>query len=510
MSFQARASVLSVAALLVSSIGATITTTALETYATLVTGPQIWVAKGILDCGAPFVTDPCTTALAYYTETTSWSTSTYGYMMWGLIPLENDYLYTISVPVSLPTRATKLDPYSPTITPTVFSMDASATRSTTTSPAIKRREHISPTPTLAAFHIVSNLNTEKQLQKRTYDYDACSGEPPSHDMVTNSQDDVCQFVAAAQPYFVSLAPTAAALLPSWLSYCMSAVITAVQCGFIVGRIANPSPRKSIWGNLISIFGVLFVLIRTTVAITRIVSHYNTLETLPFISPLLWIDWLALSQTVHYFSPTLGTAVFLPTIAVYGMCLWLCIGYGLFGFGTFQYYVLDVPSECVGLGISWSTDPRRGHFLRLHIFSFSLATISFLSGGLYAMNTRDDVLPTASYDPVPRHRKNPHSVGVTEEGQTEDLGRLGQAAALAKQVVQRVFDNLLLVLSCMIVLLSVVGTIMSAIINRNSYLLLGQHHCYASYVSSRFGYVDLYESEFMDTTIKVMTWLGIHM
>jgi hypothetical protein len=81
---------------------------------------------------------------------------------------------------------------------------------------------------------------------------------------------------------------------------------------------------------------------------------------------------------------------------------------------------------------------------------------------------------------------------------------------ARQLTQSLFDNLLLFLSVCLCFLSIVGTVMVAILNRHSYLLIGQRSCYASYVGSRFGYVDLYGSEVVETAIKAMTWVGVHM
>jgi hypothetical protein len=346
--------------------------------------------------------------------------------------------------------------------------------------------------------------TATKLGKRTYDYDACSGEPPSHDMVTNSEIEVCQFVAAAQPYFVSLAPTSAAYLPSWVSYFMSTVLVSIQSAFILRRFRKPDPTKKFLGIVISIGSAIFAFIKTAVAISRIVEHSESFETLPFISSSLWIDWLALSQTVWYFSPMLGKVVLLPTIAVYGMCSWLCVGYTWHGYGTKQYFVLDVPAYCAVLGIQWQTDPRRVHFLQLHDWTFMIATAAVFCGFIFAFDKKDVEELGLIQDPLPP-APNPAAEAL-DIGKPPKFDRI----LLAKRIMQTFFDNLLLFLCITIVSFAAIGTVMSAIINRYNFLLLGQQHCYASYVSSRFGYVDLYESDLIDTATKVMTWLGVHM
>jgi hypothetical protein len=64
------------AAAAMSYLSVSSTMASFEPYPTLVAGPQIWFAAGELNCGAPFVRDPCTTALAHYQETQSTSIAT--------------------------------------------------------------------------------------------------------------------------------------------------------------------------------------------------------------------------------------------------------------------------------------------------------------------------------------------------------------------------------------------------------------------------------------------------
>jgi hypothetical protein len=57
---------------------------------------------------------------------------------------------------------------------------------------------------------------------------------------------------------------------------------------------------------------------------------------------------------------------------------------------------------------------------------------------------------------------------------------------------------------LIPLLIAVGV--SAALNWNSYLILGQDGCYGSYVSGRWGYLNL---ELLDFRIRVDTLLGLN-
>jgi hypothetical protein len=52
---------------------------------------------------------------------------------------------------------------------------------------------------------------------------------------------------------------------------------------------------------------------------------------------------------------------------------------------------------------------------------------------------------------------------------------------------------------------VAGLIMASVLNGHSYLILGQRGCYASYISGRWGYLDL---RLINFRIKLATWLGL--
>jgi len=66
--------------------------------------------------------------------------------------------------------------------------------------------------------------------RRSYDteYNRCNG-PPSHDLATNSLREVCHFVVnvAAQHLVVSLRPTTAAYMPSWVGFMMRLILACV-------------------------------------------------------------------------------------------------------------------------------------------------------------------------------------------------------------------------------------------------------------------------------------------
>jgi hypothetical protein len=61
-------------------------------------------------------------------------------------------------------------------------------------------------------------------------------------------------------------------------------------------------------------------------------------------------------------------------------------------------------------------------------------------------------------------------------------------------------------ACAILLPSVVGAIVAGVVNGHSYLLLNRNGCFASYVSGRFGYIDV---DLIEWKIKLATWLGVN-
>jgi hypothetical protein len=61
-------------------------------------------------------------------------------------------------------------------------------------------------------------------------------------------------------------------------------------------------------------------------------------------------------------------------------------------------------------------------------------------------------------------------------------------------------------ACGILLPSVVGAIVAGVVNGDSYLFLNRNGCFASYVSGRFGYLDV---DLIEWKIKLATWLGVN-
>jgi hypothetical protein len=64
----------------------------------------------------------------------------------------------------------------------------------------------------------------------------------------------------------------------------------------------------------------------------------------------------------------------------------------------------------------------------------------------------------------------------------------------------------MVLGLCIVLPSVAGMILACVLHSHNYLLLSQGSCYASYVSGRFAYIDLY---FVYWKLKLEAWIGLN-
>jgi hypothetical protein len=77
-------------------------------------------------------------------------------------------------------------------------------------------------------------------------------------------------------------------------------------------------------------------VETVFAIITLTEHQHSLETLPFINPLLWLNWTTILSLVLPLSPVLGILAGLFGVIQYGMCFWLTIGYGTLGYGVHQY------------------------------------------------------------------------------------------------------------------------------------------------------------------------------
>lgn len=338
------------------------------------------------------------------------------------------------------------------------------------------------------------------------------------------------------------------------------------------------------------------LSRTVTACIEVFNNVGSFEDLPFVSPVLWLDWVLIYDLTNNF--TWKPVAYLSMVAgfcIYIACFWLSVGYGLLGYGTRQYEVLDVPQYCQNLGISWQTDPRRKHFVRLQIVIFASATLGALVG-LYVLprvmkrkvsqETQEAQVPQEDGPPLadgappavgaaheagappegetannggPRREDGAHEVEAPREGEPAPqaevplvdgplrlegnrtrriqwgfLGRFSrrviphvkvpefrrtaipikipgfrkiEVPILVPQVPHLRASQVLLPIVWLFVVLPVfAGFLMSSILNGHSYLVLGQKGCYASFVSSRWGYLDLYLVEW---EVKLATLIGLN-
>src|SRR5277367_2515331 len=193
--------------------------------------PQIWVAEGLVECGAPLVADPCSITFTSELPITSIKTG----------PSATTTIITEST-ILLGSRISS-NTYTPIISVTTYSTPRSEGNTMTT---LARRAHIkipamntsavtrasstddTLTVVTASYRLlvdkVNVLMMTTTFMRRSYDFDNCIGRFPNHDFVSNSLSDVCHFVANVQDWLVSLAPTSAAYMPSWLSYLISFAI----------------------------------------------------------------------------------------------------------------------------------------------------------------------------------------------------------------------------------------------------------------------------------------------
>lgn len=208
-------------------------------------------------------------------------------------------------------------------------------------------------------------------------------------------------------------------------------------------------------------GAIIGIGRTVFSLMTILQSSHAWDTLPFISPLLWFDWVTIYRLLDYYLPKLAVIPAIIGACLYFVCFWLTIGYGSLGYGVRQYNVLNIPMQCQTYG-AFQTDPRRDHFVGLHVAMFAMGTAG-LCGGMFLKIER------------------------------QKLGKSGG------QYVQAA-------VACAILLPSVVGAIVAGVVNGHSYLLLNRNGCFASYVSGRFGYIDV---DLIEWKIKLATWLGVN-
>lgn len=204
---------------------------------------------------------------------------------------------------------------------------------------------------------------------------------------------------------------------------------------------------------------VFAFLRTIVALITIAKHGGDWGSLPFLNPILWLDWFALFS----FSGSITIlAILLPVCAVIGFAifaisLWLVVGYSFLGYSSLQYDVLQVPSQCAPPP---TTDPRTMIFIIIHgiIFALGIAGAALL------------------------------------------------AVALRKVAAGNVVSSKLKtsVAICFIVP-AIVGMIVGAIKNNDPYLILVRNGCYGSFVSGQFGYLDLSTAPW---SVKLAMMIGL--
>ena len=451
--------------------------TSLSTSASITyTPPQIWVAQGLIKCGPSLFPNPCTSI--QYETTTVWVDQSLGAEYY----VYSTYYYTTIEPVTA-------DRYSPVIVSTTFVPTASLINGSYGTATLQSHSPVMSTPsprvkerTVQAINLPLHALARRNSGSSN---DSCIGLPPGRSFKTNSLADVCDFVSKANDSFVSLAPTAAAYLPSWLDYLISLIAAsiAIFCVLITSsapyHTAHLSIREINNGirhhyttreYAVAAVGIVFASIRTVLGIYQIAKHWQSFETLSFISPLLWVDWLIV---VHVLGGKLKSVTMLLSMGLWGVCCWLCVGYGFLNYGTLQYEVLELSGKCglVGIGgISWQTDPRRVRILDLHYVIFGFGTLAFLEGWSAFQRKKLD-----------RER------AIYFRGHE--------------------LHKLLFLCACFSVLVCLAGgMVLSGLLNEANYLILNQHNCYASYVSSRNTYKNI---SFLDLAIRVSEWFGIN-
>jgi hypothetical protein len=204
--------------------------------------PLVYVADGILECGASLIADQCsanpTTSYSLFTPHPTFHISDqYEYSLlngeqneWFLV--DNPILTFIidtSVAFELPATTIQI-----ALTPTPES--TRIIKQTAYSPSISTSEvWDSPMQTPTA---TSSFRNPK-LAHRSYEFDPCDGTRPSHDFVSTSLDGICHFIANVQQYFVSLRPAAfSAYLPCWPGYLVQVFIAVLDLFQIVMTVTE--------------------------------------------------------------------------------------------------------------------------------------------------------------------------------------------------------------------------------------------------------------------------------
>lgn len=385
------------------------------------------------------------------------------YVNGGLVDCDNSEVYPIST-WSASFIETTSYPYTP-YTTTVY------TAFTTT--AVPKIEP-SYTPTL-------------RLDLLPGDIEICdykNAYPAPFDAQSNSLDGICTLVAEYPRCFISLRPTPAANMPTWIGYLIQfllsiytvlsvMVIRSGRGDYNLGGDTgnNQQDRPGTLGIIFGISGTLITIIRTFFAIYTLFEYRNSLDKLPFISPVLWADWVGVVVLVAAWSKSISLIPAIIGMVLYVVCFWLSIGYGSLGYGVYQYDVLDVPSACLEVGAgfqdtqtSFQTDPRRHFFVVLHAVVFASASIGLFGSIPFVVSP--------------------------ELNKGSEAKRIHAALALS------------LIVPCL------VGIIIAGVVNGHQFLVLNpRRYCFASYVSGRLGYIDLY---WVSWKIKIANLIGMNL
>jgi len=326
----------------------------------------------------------------------------------------------------------------------------------------------------------------------------------------------------------------------------------------VFEVGPREESRSLWGTYLPYVKIAFGfigLLRNGLAIYTIASTGgDQLDGLPFLSPVLWLDIVLVFDLVSNYSMIkfLSYPVAILGCRMWVICLWLSIGYCFLGYGTRQYQVLNIPDYCQTLGVSWQTDPRRANYVRMQVIIFSSATAGFgvalfsylkiylPSRRRWNVPTEQEaatrfVAPIAPSEPAPETwiQRRIKQFGVWKRkvlgrlprypaGEQRELtllrpftipyvgpfrGRtvLFRAPAFKKPELH-LSEHLTTIVQIFVLFPFIAGFLMAVILNSHAYLLLGQKGCYGSYVSGRFGYLDL---QLVNFRVKLSTWLGLN-
>jgi hypothetical protein len=72
------------------------------------------------------------------------------------------------------------------------------------------------------------------------------------------------------------------------------------------------------------------IVRTGFSLATIFQNSHSWDTMPFISPLLWLDWVTVYSLCDYYLPKLAVIPGVIGACLYVVCVWLTVGYGILG------------------------------------------------------------------------------------------------------------------------------------------------------------------------------------